>query len=1232
MPKTGGEPPVCLTDHILVCMVTSTKGPGQHGLRRQDTELRALRAARHGNNSPLGRRGSVLGRGQLLAVLTLVLSAWIATGLAVVPAAATAASVSFTSGTGYNSGSTPQSVVLGKVAGHAAPDIVTANGSGDSLSTLLNNGNGAFSQPATVSPAGTGVAPSRIALGDFTGNGILDAAVVNGSSTVYVMPGNGHGGFGPATAVGTLPNQQSGDFVKVYDMNGDGKADLVVAGTLPNSCINSESATSVLLGNGNGTFQSPVQYPTSDCGGGFNNYGSGATGLAIADVNGDGHPDIVLTSSSSDTGTVEGYVYVLLNNGIGTFGTPTRIGQAGGIYAVAVGYLTANGHADIVTEVSSFNGTQRGIYVFDGNGDGTFQSPTYIADPALTDGTNVAGQGTGISIADVNGDGSPDIVTADSASLSGPSGISVYLNGGGSINSPTFFAAPSYFSPADLALGDVNCDGRPDAVLASNNAVDSTHPANVLVMLNTPSGGGCGGGGGGGAGGGCVATSVPRSAFPTDDEDLDIRGCFAIGSHGTYVSSGNVEVNGIEFSPHVGGQITIDPSAPMLRATGAGVVRLGGVAPVWVWAGAGGLDVPLSGTTNLMNNSNAKLFGFPIVGSLRAAFSGKEANVTGSVSLRALGDDINATLTMITDNQTGVAGASVEVKGANEAPGHHELSSCSFSKPPPIGFECATVTNEKGNTYSGLVPSEPSIIHIGPIAIEDLELAYDGAKHEWSGQTEVAVGALLPGPAVFGKLLPTFGVGVQIGTRPFQLDGLSASDSELNLHLGPATITDFSFHLKLHRTLGIGGNAEVTATGGIGINAGFDLELGKMSGFELKLDGTVSIKTVTISGFLMYDGRDGEEKVTLGGTFTRTFGPVSASLSLRGGVEPQHFELDGSGSIGAFGANVSGNGVLSDAGVGACGQIHVLFFSGDIGFKHFWSGETDFDGCDFSGLHPAGLGGAVDTAVGRSVRLPGRLAREEFAAVGATAAPNITLTGPGGERLSTPAIPDHITITKQGLAVSVTSSKTTYFIVTHPRPGRWTLAPAPGATAPTRYELASPLRPLAMVAHVTGHGRTRSLDWSFAKQPGVSVRFIQEGGTQETITSATRGRGHAPFTVANGAGGRRRIVALVSVQGIPRKMLTVASFQASSPPLPRVTRASYRLKRGNLSVKWARVARATYYDIAIQLTNGVGLEYRLAGRTTTARFNIGRQSHIRRLTLTVTARGLTGPPVRARLA
>ena len=399
--------------------------------------------------------------------------------------------VTFSPGTGYDSGSTPQGIVLGSVTGHAAsPDIITANGSGDSVSALLNkaDGSGQFSEPATVSPAGAGVAVSQVALGDFNGGGKLDAVVVSGTSTVSVMLGDGHGGFGPATTVGTLPGGQIADSVKVADLTGNGQLDIIVEGTQPNACFgNGESATAVLLGNGDGTFQSPVEYPTGDCGNGFGNYGSTDTGLAVADLTGNGHPDIVVTSHSTDTGSDVGRVFVLLNQGNGTFGSPAYVGGAPGIYGVAVADLNGDDYPDLAVGEAPITGSQRGISIFYGNGDGTFQSPVYIADPALTDGTNTAGQVTGIAIADMNGDGIPDIVTAASASLNGgPGGTSVYVNGGGSgVNAPTFIPAPSTFAPQGLALGDVNGDGKADVVLENNQPVDQNHPANVLVMLNT---------------------------------------------------------------------------------------------------------------------------------------------------------------------------------------------------------------------------------------------------------------------------------------------------------------------------------------------------------------------------------------------------------------------------------------------------------------------------------------------------------------------------------------------------------------------------------------------------------------------------------------------------------------------------------------------------------------------------------------------------------------------------
>ena len=717
---------------------------------------------------------------------------------------------------------------------------------------------------------------------------------------------------------------------------------------------------------------------------------------------------------------------------------------------------------------------------------------------------------------------------------------------------------------------------------------------------------------------------------PEQDEKLEIEGCFVPGPDGTYVSDRDVWVNGLKFAPASGGTVIVDAKRASLRITGAGAVLIGGLVPVWAWAGSP-VDLPLKGTVTLINNKYGKIFGFPIVGgSLSATWGDGEITITGTASLRVLGDDVTASLSVIADNH-GIAGATVSAMGAGEDPNFHELSSCSFKKPPPIGFECASVTNAKGNTYSGLVPKDPAIVQIGPIPVQDASFTYDSHKHEWAGEGEIALGDLLPGPKLIGKLLPTFGLGLKIGTAPFRFDGASASDSDLHLTIGPAVLKKISFELELHPDFKVSGEADIAATtGSIEVDGGFDYEAGENGGFKLKIKGTVTLETETMGGYIGYDSTGGGQKVTFGGTFDRSFGPASLSVSGMGGIGGGHFELDADASVSVFGQSASGHAVLSDAGVGACGHVSVLFFSGDIGFKHFWSGETDFNGCDFGGLHTFGSGGAHDAATGASVVLPAGVPRQEFAAAGASAPPAVTLTGPAGAELSTPSTPDRIAITPQGLALAVTSSKTTYFIVTKPAAGRWTLAPQGGVTPPVGYELADPIGSLGLGARVTGRGATRVLRWRFRAAPGVGVRFFQRGGTEQTITTTSRGRGRARFTVAAGPGGRRQVLALVSVDGIPRETITVATFGASSPRLPRVAHASYRVARGALSVSWTQVRGASFYDVEVALSGGVRARYRIAGSAAGAGIPIGRRARVRSVSVTVSAGGLTGRAVAAR--
>src|SRR6185312_3394865 len=156
----------------------------------------------------------------------------------------------------------------------------------------------------------------------------------------------------------------------VADVNSDGNPDVVVASPCESGC-GKNGLVGVLFGNGDGTFRKAMTYGS----GGWEVYG-----VAVADVNGDGKPDIVAANScpSIDTCPSGGIVGVLLNNGDGTFQTAETYGS--GDYkaiSVAMADLNGNGKPDIVvTNISEF-GANGSLGVLLNTGDGTFQ-------PAMT--------------------------------------------------------------------------------------------------------------------------------------------------------------------------------------------------------------------------------------------------------------------------------------------------------------------------------------------------------------------------------------------------------------------------------------------------------------------------------------------------------------------------------------------------------------------------------------------------------------------------------------------------------------------------------------------------------------------------------------------------------------------------------------------------------------------------------------------------------------------------------
>jgi uncharacterized protein (TIGR03437 family) len=372
-------------------------------------------------------------------------------------------------------------LLLGDFNGDNKTDIVTGTGTLDALlgpavAVIYGAGGATFGAPPVSLATGLPDANNGVyglAMGDLNGDGVPDLAVME-LQRISILIGKGDGTFREAylyTPTGGVPTA-----IAIADVNRDSNPDVVIT-------IDSETGgrIEVLPGRGDGTLVAPIATPTP----------RGPFSLTVTDLNGDGSPDAVVLLNAAQAASQD-RMLVYLGNGRGGFASPISTTTGVRPSAIAVGDFNADKRQDIVVAATGDASTDGGLILLVGKGDGTFAAPAPIggitsasavtaADldrdgkldlavvsgqklvivPGNNDGTFRSGGSFSVSdgfkptIADLNGDGIPDVINGSRASW-------LIGNGDGTFQPEVAFAPNAYPLLTDPVVADFNRDGKPD--------------------------------------------------------------------------------------------------------------------------------------------------------------------------------------------------------------------------------------------------------------------------------------------------------------------------------------------------------------------------------------------------------------------------------------------------------------------------------------------------------------------------------------------------------------------------------------------------------------------------------------------------------------------------------------------------------------------------------------------------------------------------------------------------
>ncbi len=657
--------------------------------------------------------------------------------------------------------------------------------------------------------------------------------------------------------------------------------------------------------------------------------------------------------------------------------------------------------------------------------------------------------------------------------------------------------------------------------------------------------------------------------------DVHIKGELGCFLHGTgalatkVVSDGEFDLNGLRLIPDPGVQIIIDAHEHTLDTTGDVRVIAQSMSPAFsftLWHGPIHIKLPAAGAeTDLFNFDMSQyasdLDGFPIDAKLDVKLTADGVRIPIDLKLPAVFGGIT---------------------------GHAELTA-------------TTGTGLRLGSLSIAISNAP----IGPLLC-DFSIAYDARAGGWTGSGTLKFPPQPTGLVLSASVAFADGhfVGGMIDIKP--------------PGFGLPVFTDVYID-DIHGGVVLEPETKIIAGVGIGV-----IPIGTPTDFvnTMQIDGDIAVTfadpfTIEVNGVAKLAGVPFEQAhlvfvsngtLSLGGSFELDLDPL---IDLTAGVNVS-FDLPHKLFSAEFKANVrvagiydltSADVVLSTTGFAVCGDLPPPLFSRVTVGHHFNHDYTDLaPAFDLFHKHACDLSGYTATASTRSARASSALSitlphadTVNLAVRGDGGAPTVAMTGPDGKQL-VPAVSDLAgavtAMTAHGgppaAAFVAPGTDTTVVLLHNPTAGAWQVQAQPGSPALVSVAESHSLPDLALHGQISGHGRKLSLAYRVHPRPGMKVTFAEVGGKiLHQIGTAKGTSGTLPFAPADGPAGRRKIVALIGQDGLPRPRVTLASFTAPGPLRPgRVRHLGVTIVGHTLTVSFGAAAGAHSYRIAIRSTDG----------------------------------------------